>query len=247
MNSHFLSIKEAVVFLQNKKSYSTIQRLCKKLKSSKKTKDFIRDINGVVHISKQYLTDNFADFIKADSHTDSQKVNFDGQKQSDERSNDYAKDHEDYYQKRYVEHLENEIVEKNKQISGLLERQKEQNIIIQSLQNKLALPGAKVDQDKQFYEDIKHSEVQPDQAKEVKKQSNDHAPPQDPEPKKLKKDQRRQIIIDKYKEYGDCEKVKEYMNNEGILMDRDNYGKIKPYTVGAVRSVIRRAKKSGIL
>jgi len=55
MKNQFVSLKDAVLLIENQKSYSSMVRLCNKLKGDKSTKKHTKELKGKFYISENTL------------------------------------------------------------------------------------------------------------------------------------------------------------------------------------------------
>jgi hypothetical protein len=125
----FLTIKEALQ--EYEVSQTTLTRFARTHEKSKEVKKENRKFS----ISDSLLASHFQ---KRNSHLASQTIQI---SHSEEKESDTVAN----ILKSQNEFLQSQIVEKDSQINKLLQRQSEQNIIIQTLQNRMDLIGTKID------------------------------------------------------------------------------------------------------
>jgi hypothetical protein len=128
MKNEYLTISEASK--KYKKSSSTITRF---VRSNKQTK-FVKEEKGKYLVSDAFLATNFK---KVETHA---PVEIQTSNQSKENDNSLVNT-----LKSENEFLRSQSIEKDKQINTLLQRQFEQNSIIQTLQNRIESIGTKID------------------------------------------------------------------------------------------------------
>lgn len=131
MINRFLTITEALVFLNNKKSYSSLNRLVHKLKNNKNTKHYIKIIKGKNLISEDYLVNHFPEMINHSINQDSEKINQVNTSGNIREITDLLKEQ--------LKVKDEQINNLTKQVNDYSERLKESHYTNQVLTNKIAL------------------------------------------------------------------------------------------------------------
>lgn len=116
----WINIKDAIEIY--KKSDSFFRRLKQELIKSKSK--YIKSESGKIYFERGYLDKKFDKFVN------SQKVNSDKSNEQDSASTDKDK---------LIDFLTSQLNEKDKQINELIERNRETNILMSQLQNRILI------------------------------------------------------------------------------------------------------------
>ncbi len=120
MNNQFIDIKTALKLINYQRSASTLNRLCKRLQRTK----HVKQEDKKYYISKEYFLKQFKDLI---SHEEPMTRNEEPKEQKEQREHDI------------IDFLKSQLKQKDQEINELLQQHREQNVMIQTLHNKLSI------------------------------------------------------------------------------------------------------------